>query len=259
MRKETDAEIMTVASNWYENFFHGITLDLWRKVVSPEQTRSEVDFLAKALDCAPGSRILDVPCGNGRHSLELAQRGYQMTGIDISEQFLQEARTSSSASNRPVSWVLGDMRRVEGEAIFDGAFCMGNSFGYLEWPDMEAFLNGVSRTLKPGARFVIETGMVAEAILPNLKKRDWYQIDDILFAIDHRYLADVSCLETQYTFVREGKVETRGSKHWVYTVGEIRRMLERASLRVLEMYSSLDCQPFKLGSPQLFMVAQKQI
>ena len=57
---------------------------------------------------------------------------------------------------------------------------------------------------------------------------------------------------------RDGKVETRQSKHWVYTVGEIRRMLERTGLAVLSLYGSLDCQPFNLGSHQLFVVAQKQ-
>ena len=249
---------MTVPSNWYENFFHGVALDLWRKAVSPEQTQSEADFLVKTLECASGSRLLDVPCGNGRHSLELAKRGYQMTGLDISEQFIEEARASSSAIGTQIEWVLGDMRHVAREATFDGAFCVGNSFGYFEYSEMEAFLNGVSRALKPEARFVVGTGTAAESILLNLKERTWYQVEDILFAIENRYQVEESCLDTHHTFVRDGKVETRQSKHWVYTVGEIRRMLERAGFAVLEMYGSLDCQPFTLGSHQLFVVAQKQ-
>jgi len=55
------------------------------------------------------------------------------------------------------------MRRVDGEAIYDGAYCFGNSFGFLAYDDMEAFVNGVAQALKPGARFVIETGMTAES------------------------------------------------------------------------------------------------
>ncbi len=249
---------MTVPSDWYENFFHGIALDLWRKAVSGEQTNAEAGFLVKTLECAPGSCLLDVPCGNGRHSLELARRGYQMIGLDISEQFIEEARASSSAIGAQIEWVLGDMRHVEGESTFDGAFCVGNSFGYFVYSDMEAFLNCVSRALKPEARFVVGTGIAAESILPNLKERTWYQVDDILFAIENRYQSEESCLDTDHTFVRDGKVETRQSKHWVYTVGEIGRMLERAGLAVLEMYGSLDCQPFKLGSHWLYVVAQKQ-
>src|SRR5438132_7845974 len=120
---------MTVQSNWYENFFYGIALDLWRKAVSQPQTLAEVDFLIKVLEPAPGSRLFDIPCGNGRHSLELAGRGYKMTGLDISEQFIQEARACSTALGVQVDWVLDDMQHIEGEEVFDGAFCMGNSFG----------------------------------------------------------------------------------------------------------------------------------
>ena len=88
---------MTVASNWYENFFHGLALDLWRKAISPKQTKSEADFLVKVLQCEKDSHLLDVPCGNGRLSLALAARGYRLTGMDISEEFVDEARAAATA------------------------------------------------------------------------------------------------------------------------------------------------------------------
>src|ERR1051325_8710522 len=81
-----------IASNWFEDFFHGITLDLWRKAIPAEHTKAEAKFLIKVLNCKPGAHVLDVPCGNGRLSFELARRGYQVTGIDISREFIEEAR-----------------------------------------------------------------------------------------------------------------------------------------------------------------------
>jgi SAM-dependent methyltransferase len=270
---------MAVKSNWYENFFHGVPLDLWRKAVSPEQTKAEADFLVKTLQCHPGSHLLDVPCGNGRLSLELARRGYRMTGVDLSAEFIEEAhasilnldlpnppatasgtdkaRTHSATATPKVEFLLGDMKHIEVEATFDGAFCFGNSFGYLLYSDMEAFLNGVARGLKPGARFVVETGMAAESILPKLEQRMWYQIQDILMTIEHRYLAEESCVDSEYTFVRDGKTETRQTKHWVYTVAEIRRMLERAGFAVREMFGSVNGKPYALGSNDLLIVAQR--
>ncbi len=53
-------------SNWYEKFFYGVAVDLWRKAVTVEQTRVEADFIIKTLRPASGARLLDVPCGNGR-------------------------------------------------------------------------------------------------------------------------------------------------------------------------------------------------
>ena len=93
---------MTIPSNWYENFFHGVALDLWRKAIPPEHTKAEADFLVQALHCDAGSHLLDVPCGNGRLSRELASRGYRVTGVDISEEFIEEAR-AIAASNPPAT------------------------------------------------------------------------------------------------------------------------------------------------------------
>src|SRR5437773_5747084 len=87
---------MTIPSNWYEDFFHGLALDLWRKALPPEHTKAEADFLVQVLQCEAGSHLLDVPCGNGRLSLELASRGYQVTGVDIAEEFIEEARVKGA-------------------------------------------------------------------------------------------------------------------------------------------------------------------
>src|SRR5437868_11903885 len=124
---------MLVPSNWFEDFFHGITLDLWRKAIPPNQTKAEADFLIKVLHCQAGAHVLDVPCGNGRLSFELAKRGFRVTGVDISEEFIEEARqTTANLINpcahadgtdkmAPVDFVLADMRNLNGEAIYDGA------------------------------------------------------------------------------------------------------------------------------------------
>jgi len=245
-------------ANWYENFFYGVALDLWRKAVTVEQTRAEADFLVKTLHPDSGARLLDVPCGNGRHSLELAARAYRMTGVDIADEFISEARDRAAAAGLNVEWLLGDMRLLPWQAEFDGAFCLGNSFGYLDNAGMKAFVAALSCTLKPGAHFVLETGMAAESILPSLQLRRWFRVNDILMVIDSQYHAAESRLDNEYTFVRGGKVEMRSSSHWVYTVAEIRRLLDHVGLATQALYGSLDGQPFQLGSARLILVAQKQ-
>jgi cyclopropane fatty-acyl-phospholipid synthase-like methyltransferase len=260
---------MTIPSNWYEDFFHGIPLDLWRKAIPPEQTKADADFLVDALECRAGSHLLDVPCGNGRLTFELAKRGFRVTGVDISEEFIDEARSvvvnknqspataGTSDSLARVEFVLGDMRRIEGEAIYDGAFCFGNSFGFLEYSAMETFLNGVARALEPGGRFVLETGMAAESVLPKFEEVTSHQIQDILVTIKEKYLAEESCIDSEYVFERNGQSEIRRAKHWIYTAAEVRRMLERAGFEALNLYGSLKCEPFVLGSVELFVVARR--
>lgn len=253
--KTKSLAMIITPSNWFEHFFHGVALDLWRQCVTHEQTSDEADFLQRFFK--KDSHLLDVPCGNGRHSLELARRGFHMTGLDISREFLREPKAIARRQQVPARFVCGDMRFLDSKNQFDGAFCLGNSFGYFPYPDMIKFVTGVSNALRAGARFVIETGCVAECLLPTLKERVWYQIGDILFAIHNNYQPDVSCLQTTATFVRHGKVEARKFWHWVYTTGEIRRLLAQAHLKVEDLYGSLESRPFRMGDPRLFIVAKK--
>src|SRR6266446_5710496 len=261
---------MTIPSNWYENFFHGVALDLWRKALPPEHTKAEADFLVQALQCNARSHLLDVPCGNGRLSFELARRGYHVTGVDIAEEFIEEARGSAMllSKDQPpatadgtdlitqVDFILGDMRNIDGSSVYDGAYCFGNSFGFLAYADMEKFLGGVARALKPGARFIIETGMAAESAIPKFEELASHQIEDILLTIKEQYLATEGCIDTEYVFERNGVSESRLAKHWIYTAAEIGRMLERAGFAVLNLYGSLKCEPFVLGSDELLVVAE---
>ena len=238
---------------WYETFFHGVALDLWRAFTTPEMTRSEADFLAETLQLQPGARVLDVPCGNGRHAIELASRGYQLTGVDLSEEFLAEARQS----NLPIEWRHADMRDLPWAAHFDAAYCWGNSFGYLPHAEMPAFCQALGRTLKPGARLVIETGIAAEAILPTLQPRRWFQLGDLYLLHETRYHAEQSRLESNYTYIRRGQVEHNTAFYSVFTVAEIRRLLGEAGLAIEVLYASTDRQPFALGSPRLLVVGRK--
>jgi len=248
---------MKMDPDWQKEFFsHEVVLDLWRKAVGPELTRADADFLEKMLGAE--ARLLDVPCGNGRHSIELARRGCRMTGVDLSEGFIAEARENARAAGVAAEFVLGDMRRLDFSGEFDGVFCFGNSFGYFDHAGLTGFLDGVSRALEQNGRFVIDTGMAAESILPNLKDREWMQVDDILFAFENRYEARESCLETEATFVRDGKLETYKWWHCVYTVAEIIRMLEHAGLETLHTFGSIDQQAFQLGNQRLLLVARKR-
>jgi cyclopropane fatty-acyl-phospholipid synthase-like methyltransferase len=84
-----------MADEWWKDFFGGLVVDFWRAAMTPETTRAEADFLEKSLRLAPGRRVLDVPCGDGRLALELASRGCRVTGVDISPDFLAAARASA--------------------------------------------------------------------------------------------------------------------------------------------------------------------
>src|SRR5687767_2975712 len=241
-----------MGTRWYENFFHGIANELWDRCTPPELTKAEVDFLVEALQVKPGAALLDIPCGSGRHCRELAGRGYRATGLDISREYIEAA----SKAEPNVTWVCDDMLHLKAVTEFDGAFCFGNAFGYMEHEDTLTFLAAVSRSLKPGSRFVVQAA-AAEVVLPRFKEREWHEIGDMIFAEVNEYSAARSCIETKFTFIRDGKTDVRPGRQFIYTAAEVQRMVAGAGLRTVNTYGSIERKPFALGSEILYVVAEK--
>jgi SAM-dependent methyltransferase len=242
---------------WFETFFQGVAVEFWNRVAPPALTLAEADFLERALGPSPGARLLDIPCGNGRHSVELARRGYRMTGVDLSTDFLTVARSQAQHAQVEIDLWPGDMRNLElPPAGFDGAFCFGNSFPYLDRHGVGAFLSALHHALLPGSRLVIDTGCAADSILPAWIKRRWHRVDDMVLVSDATYLADESRLDIDYTFVHQ-KIETRSASSYVFTVAELKQMLFKAGFHVYALHGGLAGEPFELGTPRLFLKAER--
>ncbi len=238
---------------WQSNFFRGVALDFWSLAMTPEITKTEVEFLERALKITPGARLLDVPCGNGRHAIELAKRGCRVTGVDLAAEYIEQARRAPVDSE----WILGDMCDLPWSDTFDSVYCMGNSFCYLDAVAAPKFLQAVARCLKPGGRFALATGMAAESILPTLQPKRWHRTGDILTLSEARYDPAEGRLDVDYTFIRNGEVETRPTSSYCFTVAEIRRMHAAAGLETVELSPWGADGPYRLGAPGLLMVSQK--
>ena len=152
---------MPAKADW-EKFFDGHAPEYMGNDFTAN-TLNEVDFLVEELRLKPGAAILDVGCGTGRHSVELARRGFAVTGVDLSEGMLAEARKHAAAAGVDVTLIHANAARMRlGRQFdarhFDGVICLcEGAFGLLGQGDdaLEqplAILRRVARALKPGAR-----------------------------------------------------------------------------------------------------------
>lgn len=138
-----------------------------------KNTLVEVDFVLDELKLPVGSSILDVACGTGRHSIELAKRGYQVTGVDISSGMLFEAKKAAAESNVNVEWIQSDAVNFTSIKPFDGVICLCEGAFGLVGRDEEpiehdlAILKNISNALKPKARFIL-TALNAYSKVRNL-------------------------------------------------------------------------------------------
>jgi SAM-dependent methyltransferase len=249
---------LTVPADWWQTFFSGLSVEMWLGAITEEQTRAEVDFLQEALRLTPGARALDVPCGGGRHAVELAAHGYRVFGVDIAPDFLKAARERARQQNVTVTWEEREMRDLPWQGEFDAAYCCGNSFGYFDDAGNADFLHSVARILRPGGRFVLEYGAVAETLLPALKDRNWYEIGDILFLIKNQHVVAQSRLETECRFIRGSQVERKSFCQRIYTYAELSALLTAAGFVELEAFGSYKREPFQLKSPNLIVTATRR-
>ena len=248
---------MNAPTDWWKDFFNGLAVEFWRAAVPPEATRADADFLWKHLNLAPGARVLDVPCGAGRLTLPLAERGCAMTGIDISQEFLDAAAAGAAERRLSIELRRADMRELPADAAFDAAFCFGNSFGYLDDSGNEAFVRAAAAALAPGGRVAIDFGQTAEGVFPRLEPRAEGELNGYRFVETTRFDPLTSRIENEFEFSRDGRSERKLASQRVYLAGDLARMLARAGLAVLGLYGSPAEEPFGLSSQRLLIVAEK--
>jgi len=244
-------------AEWWETFFQGVALDLWRLAVNDDMTRGDADRVQKLLDLPAGSKLLDAPSGNGRVALELAKRGYRVTGIDIAAPYVDEATESAQRQSLPAEFKRGDLREMIWRDAFDGVYCTGNSFGYCDDEGNSRILAGVAAALRSGGKFLLECPLVAESILSKVQSNAWHLVGDIYFLAARRYDPRSGRLNVDYTFIRNGVVETRECSYRVYTCRQLCEMIEAAGLTVTATWGNADKAPFALGSNELLLLAAK--
>src|SRR5580704_9534123 len=98
-----------VPDNWYETFFSGINCEMWEKAVSKDWTEKEVSFLIDIMDLPKGAGILDIPCGTGRLAIPLAKEGFNVTCVDISEEFIKGLTQKLKETNLSIEVIKGNI------------------------------------------------------------------------------------------------------------------------------------------------------
>ncbi len=166
---------MTEKSTW-EAFFDAHA-PIYEDNIFTKNTIREVDFLLEELSLQPGGSILDVGCGTGRHSIELAKRGYAVTGLDLSSEMLARAADAAKSAAVNVDWIRSDATGFSLPKKYDGAVCLcEGAFGLLGQGDDSigqplSILCNIARCLKPQAKAVL-TVLNATAMIRRYTNKD---------------------------------------------------------------------------------------
>jgi len=247
-----------VSSAWYADFFTELPNEFWRRAVPPEATTAEIDFVEERLGLAPGSRLVDVPCGSGRHAIALARRGHRVVGLDISAEAIGYARRAAAEAGVDIEFRLAEMREVPPDG-FDAAVCMGNSFGYLDPEGTRAFVAALAAAVRPGGGLAVDFSAAAESILPGFTGEDrTTHVGDITVAATTEYDVAHSRLVSGYRFTRGAEEVAVTALHHVLTCAQIDDLLTTAGFVDIAHHAGPDGEPFRLGSPRLLLTARRR-
>ena len=224
-------------SEWWRKLFNALYVKTDGDVVeNSENTRREVDFLVAAAAVQPHSAILDLCCGQGRHVLELARRGFKnVMGVDRSRYLIRLARKRAQAEALSVVFKEGDARNPRlPESSFDCVAIMGNSFGYFSnKQDDEKVLATVGKMLRPSGQIVLDITDGAY-MAEHFERRSWEWIDEHHFVCRERSIsADRERLISREVIVNDeqGVIADQFYAERLYTRDTITRLLEKTGFR----------------------------
>lgn len=243
---------------WYED------KNLWKTVApilfSPKRltnTAEEAGQVIKLAGIRKGARVLDLCCGIGRHSLELARRGYNVVGVDLTEEYIAKARRKAKAESLNIQFIKDDMRRFCQFDYFNAVINMFTAFGYFEEPaDDRRVLTNVYCSLRKGGTLIID--VIGKEVLARIfRQREWYEENGKIILQEHKVKQDWSWIENRWIILENGRRKETRFGHRIYSAAEITALLKDCGFRQVKIYGDLAGADYDHNAKRLIAVAKK--
>jgi len=250
---------MTDRRPWHEqDEFWSETESLMFTPKRIEDAVDEIDKIETLLELESDMHVLDMSCGLGRHSHELARRGYRVTAVDRTERYLRKAATMAESENLDIEFVQEDMREFCRPATFDVAINLFTSFGYFEDPDDDRkSATNLYESLKPGGVLIMEM-MGKEIIARIFQERDWHETEDGTLVLEERKVSrDWGWMENRWIMIRGNERREQHFCHRPYSAAELTTLLLGCGFKTAQAYGGIDGSPYDHQAKRLVVVARK--
>jgi len=244
---------------WWEDLFNDDFIRTMAKVTDADIAR-EANFIEESLGCEAGATILDLACGTGRHAVELASRGYQVVGFDLSLAMLARASDEAQDRRQKINFVQGDMREMTFEETFDGIFSWNTSFGYFDEEKNAAVIAKVHRALKKGGQFLLDV-VNRDYIIRQAPSLAWFEGDGCICMDEMQMDFITSRMKVKRTLMMDdGRTKEIEYSIRAYALHELGKMLHDNGFRVAEVSGRTGTPGVFFGceSPRTLILAEKR-
>jgi len=220
-------------------------------------TAEEIGQAVKLLDIEKGAKILDLCCGMGRHSLELARLGYKVVGVDLTQEYLAKARKQAKSDGLDIEFIRDDMRKFCQPESFDAVINMLTAFGYFEDSEENIrVLENIYRSLRKGGKLLIDI-MGKEIAARIWQERDWHEKDGRIFLFERKLSQNWSWVENKWMMLHNGKLHKYEFGHRIYSAVELSAMLTDSGFSSVAIYGDFAGADYDHNAKRLIAVAQK--
>lgn len=245
--------------DWWKSHFDAEYLREYEPLFTLERDRREVARVIDVLGLPAGARVLDVPCGQGRHAHLLAEAGFRVNGLDLSPHLLARARARGTGP--ALRYRRGDMRQLPAEWTnqFDAVLNLFTSFGFFADPADDArVIAEFARVLRVGGTLVWHGGS-RDGVASRFLARDWWRTEDgTLYAQERRFdpLSGILSVESRWA----GGHGSGAREHRIrlYTATRLAELCADAGLIVEAAYDGWRDRPMTRRSSEMLLVARKQ-
>ena len=225
----------------------------WVGFPGRDQTATEADKIEALMGLRPPMRVLDIGCGNGRHTLEFARRGYRPVGIDVASTYLDAARNDAERSRLNVEFRLGRGSELREEEVYDFVLAYNHTLGFMSEDELAEHLRRVHRAIKPSGSFLLV--LAGPKLVPGQVKgptRDWGEKEG-RFILSQKVIDDAGFRhETSIVIdIVSGEVKEFYETQKAYSLDDVLARLNHAGFRSIEPFRDLDGQQ---ASPESFGV-----
>jgi ubiquinone/menaquinone biosynthesis C-methylase UbiE len=214
----------------------GSYLEEHKEYFSPKRLQKDADFLVKALKLKKGDKILDIACGNGRHSIELKKRGYNVDGLDFSSYLVSVAKKQAEKENLKMNFYAQDIHKINLEKKYNKIYLFFSEFGVF---DADKALKNISKIMKKNGLLFLDC-------------------DNIFRVVN--YLKENSQAPYKFDFIKmeliAGK-EHSGKGVRYYTFSELEKMLKDNNFLVSTVYGNYDMEKLNINSQRMIVVGKK--
>ena len=239
------------------NFFAEGSPFLSHPLLTVERTKAEIDFVTSVMDLPMGARVLDVGCGFGRHSVELARRGFDVLGIDPSAAMIAAAQARAEETAVSLQFQQAYAEQFVTDQLFDAAIALFTTLGQISMQgENSGLVRRVFDALKPGGWFVVEVPQ-RETAVTNLKTQEQYGAGERYTAVTRQFDAATQTINEQFRLVSPDETKTYSLRYRLYNCVELTALLEQTGFVVHGAYGNYEGEALADDHPIMIIVAQK--